>query len=110
MQGHDTQPASKLCMSHPRKGVSVENEAGFHPRLWSPRVSVIIPAYNAAATLRRAATSVLSQTESNLELLLVDDASTDGTFQAICEIVAEDARVCAVRFQRNRGKSAAINA
>jgi succinoglycan biosynthesis protein ExoO len=71
---------------------------------------VIIPAYNAAATLRRAATSVLQQTEGNLELLIVDDASADGTFQTIREIVAEDGRVSAISFQRNRGKSAAVNA
>jgi glycosyltransferase involved in cell wall biosynthesis len=45
----------------------------------SPRVSVVVPAYNAAATLRRAIDSLLAQTVSELEVIVVDDGSEDGT-------------------------------
>jgi glycosyltransferase involved in cell wall biosynthesis len=48
-----------------------------------PRVSVIIPSYNAAAHLRRAVDSVLAQTWHSLELLVVDDGSTDDTRAAL---------------------------
>lgn len=48
-----------------------------------PRVSVVIPTYNRASTLKRAIQSVLSQSFTDLELLVVDDASTDATADVI---------------------------
>lgn len=58
-----------------------------------PRFTIIIPAYNAAATLPLAARSVLSQTFTDLELIIVDDGSTDAT-PALCdEIGRADSRV-----------------
>ncbi len=48
----------------------------------SPRISVVIPAYNAAATLPETLRSVLDQTYSDLEVLVIDDGSTDGTREA----------------------------
>src|SRR5574340_695015 len=48
-----------------------------------PTVSVVVPAYNAAAFLRRAIDSVLGQTAVDLELLVVDDGSTDATLQLL---------------------------
>ena len=44
-----------------------------------PKVSVIIPAYNAEEYIERAMKSVLGQTHEELELIVVDDGSTDGT-------------------------------
>lgn len=45
----------------------------------SPLVSVIIPVFNTVSTLKRAVQSVCHQTYSNVELILIDDSSTDGS-------------------------------
>ena len=73
----------------------------------SPPVSVVIPAYNRAGTIRAAVESVLRQTFADIEVLVVDDASTDGTRTA-AEAVA-DPRVRVLAHDRNRGASAARN-
>ena len=48
-----------------------------------PRLSVIIPAYNTSAYLAEAVESVLMQQRSDLEIIMVNDASTDGTADVI---------------------------
>jgi glycosyltransferase involved in cell wall biosynthesis len=68
-------------------------------------VSIIIPAYNAELTLARAIDSVLAQTYSAVELLVVNDGSSDGTRQ-ICEEYGEKIRYIE---QENKGVSAARN-
>lgn len=69
-----------------------------------PRFSVIIPAYNRAATLERAIKSVLYQTFSPFELIVVDDGSTDQTRQ-----VVESFSQVTYFYQENKGVSAARN-
>jgi glycosyltransferase involved in cell wall biosynthesis len=68
-------------------------------------VSVIIPAFNASAFIDAAIESVLGQTEPPGELLVVDDASTDGTF----ERAAKHEGVRALRLASNAGQAAALN-
>ncbi len=58
-----------------------------------PRVSVLIGCWNNAATLRAAAQSILTQTLSDLELVIVDDGSTDATPQLAAELGRADDRV-----------------
>ena len=74
-----------------------------------PEITVVIPAYNAGPFLRGAMESVLSQTLSDWELVVVDDGSVDGSFQVAAEIARSDARVRAYR-QANRGVANARNA
>ena len=72
-------------------------------------LSVIVPVYNAAATLNACAASILDQLPQDSELLLVNDGSTDGC-AALCDaLAAADARVRALH-QPNGGASAARNA
>lgn len=74
-----------------------------------PKVSVIIPVYNAGPSLRRSAASVTSQTHSNLELILVDDGSTDGSSATCDELARSDPRIVVIH-QPNAGVSAARSA
>ncbi len=74
-----------------------------------PLISVIIPAYNAETTLPAAIESVLSSTHDSLELIAVNDGSTDSTEQIISEYVAQDERVRLISKQ-NGGVSSARNA
>lgn len=72
-----------------------------------PVVSVVIPAYNAEKTIGNAIDSVLEQTMSDLEVIVVDDASTDGTVHVV--EAAGDPRVRLLRGPRNCGPAVARN-
>ena len=71
-----------------------------------PRVSVIIPAYNRADVLPRAIASVLNQTFTDYEIIVVDDASTDNT-RSVAENANGPLRV--ISHELNRGAAAARN-
>lgn len=73
-------------------------------------VSVIMPVFNAESTLRKSVESVLQQTLANLELILVDDCSGDGSGQIMREYASKDARVVIVRQPANAGVAEARNA
>ena len=73
-------------------------------------VSVVMPVYNAAATLAQAMQSVLGQTHRAVELVVVDDGSRDGSSAVIDAFAAADPRVVTVRLAGNSGVAAARNA
>jgi GT2 family glycosyltransferase len=58
-----------------------------------PRISVLLPARDAAATVRAAAVSILRQTERDLSLVCVDDGSCDGTADVLSRLAERDGRV-----------------
>ena len=66
-----------------------------------PRLSVIMPAWNAETTIEAALASVRAETEVPLECIVVDDASTDGTTSIVEAIAAADPRVRLVRAPEN---------
>ncbi len=68
-----------------------------------PRVSVLVAAYNAEQTIEYALASILGQSYQNLELLVCDDASTDGTLQLLLERFANQPRVRLFRSRSNQG-------
>lgn len=73
-----------------------------------PAVSVIVPIYNSASTLRRCLESLVAQSFKDFELILVDDGSTDGSLRICREYADADPRI-KVFSQANGGVSAARN-
>ena len=73
-------------------------------------VSVIMPVFNAEPTLRKSVESVLRQTLTNLELVLVDDCSRDGSDRIMREYAGKDRRVKIVSQPANAGVAEARNA
>jgi len=74
------------------------------------RVSVVMPAYNAASTLEASMRSALEQTHADVELLVVDDCSTDRGWDLVERMARADPRVVPIRQPRNGGVAAARNA
>ena len=74
-----------------------------------PEITVAMPAYNAAAYLREAMDSILAQTFEDIELLVVDDGSTDATLAIANEAAKSDSRVRIERLPDNRGRATARN-
>ncbi len=74
----------------------------------TPPVGVLIAVRNEARFIERTIRSVLSQTYSNFEVLVIDDASTDNTVDVLSRFVSED-RLRVVRNSRNLGQGAALN-
>lgn len=75
----------------------------------NPRVSVVIPAFNAVDTLAATLRSVAGQTHRNLEILVVDDGSTDDTASLVEEAGATDPRIHLLGDGANHGRSRARN-
>ncbi|MEG3931622.1 MULTISPECIES: glycosyltransferase family 2 protein [unclassified Microcoleus] len=75
----------------------------------SQKVSVIIPAFNAADTLAETVASVLNGTHKNLEILIVDDCSTDATDKVAAKLVEQDSRIQYFQNPQNYGVSKARN-
>lgn len=75
-----------------------------------PAVSIIIPVFNTHEFLRTCLGSVLGQTLRDIEVICVDDGSTDGSTDILREIADRDARVRLVFHAENKGVSAARNA
>jgi len=75
-----------------------------------PAVSIAVPTFNRAATLERAVRSALDQTHADLEVVVSDNASADGTSELLARLAAADPRLRTVRQQANRGMVANLNA
>jgi glycosyltransferase involved in cell wall biosynthesis len=72
-----------------------------------PLVSVVMPVYNGAAYIRAAVESVIRQTITNWELIILDDCSTDDTLRVLAAIV--DPRIRVVESPQNRGQAHQMN-
>ncbi len=74
-----------------------------------PRASILIPVFNSASTLRRCLASAQAQTLADIEILVTDDASTDGSAAAAEDVARGDRRVRVLRQAENAGKPHAMN-
>jgi glycosyltransferase involved in cell wall biosynthesis len=74
----------------------------------APLVAVVIPVYNAASTLAHTVQSVTNQTYRNLEIVLVDDGSSDASPEIAQQLAEQDARIRVIR-QANQGVAGARN-
>lgn len=68
-----------------------------------PLVSVLMPAFNAEQTIRTSVSSLLAQSWGNIEIIIVDDASTDSTLRVARALAATDSRIKVIAKERNGG-------
>lgn len=75
-----------------------------------PKVSVIIPVYNTEKYLEKCLESVCNQTLSDIEIICINDCSTDNSLEILNRYAADDERIKIINFPENRGAAAARNA
>ena len=73
----------------------------------NPRVSVIMPVYNCAAYIKESVASILTQTFSDFELIIIDDHSTDGTYEYLQTLA--DSRIVLIQKPQNSGYAVSLN-
>ena len=72
-----------------------------------PKITVAMPVFNGGEFLRPAVLSIVKQTFSDWELLIIDDGSTDGSLETIQDI--QDARIRVIKDGLNKGLAARLN-
>ncbi len=80
------------------RALGILEDVTTEPRTSWPRLSVVVPACNEAATLREALSSLMAQDYPDLEIVVVDDRSDDATPQIVDELAATDDRVTALHI------------
>lgn len=75
----------------------------------SPLISIITPNYNCARFIAQTIESVLAQTYTNWEMLIVDDCSTDGSYEIAREYAEKDSRIKVFRNEKNSGAAVSRN-
>lgn len=76
----------------------------------SPDISVVMPVYNGARYLESALRSIMVQTHENIEIIVIDDASTDDTGILLERLAEEDPRLRVLSLSKNSGSAGATNA
>lgn len=75
----------------------------------SPAITVLMTVFNGGRHLAPAVQSILSQSHTDFEFLIVDDASTDGSIETLQSLAAEDSRTRLLLNDRNKGQTACLN-
>ena len=75
----------------------------------TPAISVVMPVHNGERFLEQAIDSILGQSHTDLELIAVDDGSSDGTAAILAERASRDPRLRVLRLERNLGVTGALN-
>lgn len=74
-----------------------------------PKISIVLPTYNGAKFIGESIESVISQTEGDWELIIVDDASSDDTLRICKEFASRDARIRIISNQQNKKLPVSLN-
>ncbi len=108
---HSTQVAGGLMLNELYQQVAIALQAAptADTSIVPPLVSVLMTAHNVAAYVEQAVVSVLRQSHTRLELLVVDDASTDGTYATLQRLADADPRLRLLRLNTNLGTYFAKN-
>lgn len=67
----------------------------------TPKVSVLMPAYNGELYLKESIESILNQSFADFEFIIIDDGSTDSSWGIIQEYAKKDTRIVAVKNEKN---------
>ena len=73
------------------------------------KISIIIPVYNTEKYLRRCIESAINQTLKDIEIICIDDASTDNSLNILNEYATKDKRIKVIVFKKNNGVGRARN-
>lgn len=73
------------------------------------KISVIVPVYNLENYIEKTLDSICAQTYSNMEIIVVDDGSTDNSYQVICDYANKDSRVIPIQQENGGVTSARLN-
>lgn len=100
-----------VALINPEQGIHIDNLETLEApsAVEGPLVSVIVPAYNASTTLATVLRSLCAQTWQALEILVVDDCSSDDTVALAREFAVRDARIRLIQLPRNAGAYEARN-
>lgn len=75
----------------------------------NPVVAIIVPIYNVEKYLQECLDSVIGQTYRDLQIILIDDASTDNSFEIAYDYFKQDARITLIKNKQNQGVGASRN-
>ena len=84
-----------------RKGMLLREKIYYYNN--TPKITSIIPVFNASKTIKAAIRSIQNQNMDDIEIILVDDVSTDNSTSIINELMIEDRRIKLIKNKRNRG-------
>ena len=84
-------------------------ENNLTPRTAKPLVSVVLPAYNAELYIKEAVTSILHQTFTNIEIIIIEDKSSDKTLEIINTLSKSDVRIKIIKNKVNEGIVCCLN-
>jgi glycosyltransferase involved in cell wall biosynthesis len=101
--------SKKLKIKLPQRNeVKLENNLTVEENTTTPKVSVILPVYNVGKYLRQSLDSLINQTLSDIEIICVDDGSTDDSYEILEEYKNRDKRIKVIH-KENKGTGAARN-
>ncbi len=102
-QSNGLMPLRKKVDAEPLSITNIASLNNIEENIYQPKISILMPAYNAQDTIGFAVSSILNQTYQNIEIIVVDDCSTDQTSSIVSGISEYDKRLIYLRNPNNVG-------